>query len=225
MIPAHIVVAGGTGQVRRAIVHALLARGSYQVSVLSRVGSESMHLATLRQQGVRIVAADDAKTGSLVQALRGADTLVGALGYQQLGRVQRALIRAAKEAGLQRVVPFDCLVDAPVFLAAIHRDPSAVEHVIAETGLAYTRYFAAFCWTIRHAQLEAHLGEATDATYTPVTEPCVFSASDPSATQEDLGYLSLWVASQGHAALSGVDNAMFPAVQPTSRSDFLKRTL
>ncbi|RKP11163.1 hypothetical protein THASP1DRAFT_27080 [Thamnocephalis sphaerospora] len=141
MTVINVTVAGGTGQFGHKVVRALLADGGYQVNVLSRTGSDNENLGNLRKQGANIVAVDYNHYDDLVQALQGADVLISTLLHYAAIELLPTLFRAAKAAGVRRVVPSDYVSDNTDLQYAIQPDPTAIERAIAESQLEYTRYY------------------------------------------------------------------------------------
>ncbi|RKP05447.1 NmrA-like domain-containing protein, partial [Thamnocephalis sphaerospora] len=135
-----VTVAGGSGKFGNKVVRALLADNSYQVSVLSRTGSKNENLDHLREQGARIVTVDYSRHEDVVRALQGTEILISTLFHYAAIEFQPALFRAAKEAGVRRVVPSDFVSDHHQMQSVIYRDPAATERAIAEAQLEYTRY-------------------------------------------------------------------------------------
>ncbi|RKP04454.1 NmrA-like family-domain-containing protein [Thamnocephalis sphaerospora] len=138
----NILIAGGTGRFGGMLVDALLADGAYKVGVLSRIGTQSKALDSLRERGVHIVHVDYDSHVSLVEAMQGTDTLVCTLDYGSAVKLQDALFRAAKDAGVSRVVPSEYGPDSPGMLQLMYEDPASMERSIKDLQLEYTRYFA-----------------------------------------------------------------------------------
>ncbi|RKP09826.1 hypothetical protein THASP1DRAFT_4382, partial [Thamnocephalis sphaerospora] len=137
----NIAVAGGSGDLGSRLVRALLADGSYRVSVLARANPDNKVLDNLRKQGASIVIVDYHLHDELVQALQEIDILVCTLYYGAIQELQPLLIRAAAAAGVRRFVPCD-FVDESIELQSIaHEDPDAVRRDIVKAQLEYTRYY------------------------------------------------------------------------------------
>ena len=107
-----VVVAGGSGNLGRRIVNALLKRGA-EVRTLVRPDTEPTKLAELTALGVQVVPVELTDQATLTQALSGAVCVVSAL--QGLRDVivdgQKHLLDAAVVAGVPRFIPSDFAVD------------------------------------------------------------------------------------------------------------------
>ncbi len=104
-----VVLAGATGILGHDIANALLAKSEVQLRALVRPGS-AQKLAGLREKGVEIVEIDledEQADEALVQALHGAFSVVSALngGTEIIVGSQARLLRAARQAGVRRLVP------------------------------------------------------------------------------------------------------------------------
>ncbi|KAI0705991.1 NAD(P)-binding protein [Cerioporus squamosus] len=103
-----VLVLGGTGQTGRSIVDGLLKSGNFRVVAVVRPTSVTKPAAEeLKAARVEI------RVGSLTddyeklkQLLQGVDVLISAVDAQAVDQ-QREIFRAAKEVGVQRVVPCD----------------------------------------------------------------------------------------------------------------------
>jgi len=82
------------------MTEALLKTGRFDITALSRVGSESK-----LPQGVRTVKVDYEKPETLVEGLRGQDALVVTLGGLAAPETQEKIVRAAAEAQVPWVLP------------------------------------------------------------------------------------------------------------------------
>lgn len=103
-----IVVAGGTGNLGKRIVDALLERGA-DVRMIVRSGTDNERLQPFRDRGVQVFALDMLNVAEVTKACTGASCVVSAL--QGLRDVivdtQKALLDAAVAAGVPRFVPSD----------------------------------------------------------------------------------------------------------------------
>ncbi|RKP09823.1 hypothetical protein THASP1DRAFT_22370 [Thamnocephalis sphaerospora] len=144
----NVTIAGGSGDLGGKLVQAFLADDSYQVNVLSRVNSDSKGLDQLRKQGVSVITVDYNQFDELVKALQGTDILICTLHYAIVDELQPVLFRAAKAAGVRRVVPSDFSSENEAFQRLVCPDPAATERNIIEAQLEYTRYFcgAFYCY-------------------------------------------------------------------------------
>ncbi|RKP08015.1 hypothetical protein THASP1DRAFT_9975, partial [Thamnocephalis sphaerospora] len=134
----NVLVAGGSGQFGCELVQAFLTDDAYHVKVLSRAGSQHKSLDDLCERGVHIATADYSRHEDLVCAMRGTDILVSAIHYRSIEKWQPYLIRAAKDAGVRRVVP--ALFESDVMQSLTYRDPGEAMRQISDAQLEYTRY-------------------------------------------------------------------------------------
>ncbi|KAI0705996.1 NAD-P-binding protein [Cerioporus squamosus] len=103
-----VLVLGGTGRTGRSIVDGLLKSGNFRVALAVRPTSVTKPATEeLKAAGVEI------RVGSLTddyeklkQLLHGVDILISAVDARVVGE-QREIFRAAKDVGVQRVVPCD----------------------------------------------------------------------------------------------------------------------
>ncbi|TFK84450.1 NAD-P-binding protein [Polyporus arcularius HHB13444] len=134
-----VLVLGGTGHTGRSIVDALLKSGNFSIAVLVRPTSVTKPAAEeLKASGVEI------RVGSLTddyeklkQVLQGVQILISTVDGRVV-RDQREIFRAAKEVGVQRVIPCDWATPGARgvrFLTDIKLD---IHDYIKELGLGYT---------------------------------------------------------------------------------------
>lgn len=95
----NVTVAGASGSIGAAILHALNASGHFSLTVLKRHGSEFNP-----PEGVRVVSVDYSSQESLTTALIGQDAIISALGHAAL-LDQITLADAAVKAGVTRFIP------------------------------------------------------------------------------------------------------------------------
>jgi pimeloyl-ACP methyl ester carboxylesterase/uncharacterized protein YbjT (DUF2867 family) len=107
-----IVVAGGTGNLGRRIIEALLQRGA-TVRALVRPETDPAKVAELAQRGVDIRPVDLADVAALTQACAGASCVVSAVAglREVIVDAQSALLAAAVAAGVPRFIPSDFCSD------------------------------------------------------------------------------------------------------------------
>jgi uncharacterized protein YbjT (DUF2867 family) len=107
-----IVVAGGTGNLGRRIIEALLQRGA-AVRMLVRPQTDPAKVADLAQRGVEIRYIDLADAAALTQACAGAGCVVSAVAglREVIVDAQVALLAAAVAAGVPRFIPSDFCSD------------------------------------------------------------------------------------------------------------------
>jgi uncharacterized protein YbjT (DUF2867 family) len=136
-----ILVIGATGALGRPVVQQLCARGVV-VRALSRHPERGSDLAAL---GAETVAGDLAEPDSLVRACDGVDRVFAAA-HSMLGRGRyrsqniddighRALIAAARDAGVKRFVYISGYGVAPNHPVDFFRTKHAIEEVLAGSGL------------------------------------------------------------------------------------------
>ncbi|MBB1157234.1 NAD(P)H-binding protein [Amycolatopsis dendrobii] len=128
-----IVVTGATGNVGRLLVESLAGAG-HAVTAVSR-GVTSPPPA---RPGVTSMVADLADAGSLVPALKGADALfllVSGAGAHVDGE---AVLRAAAEAGVSRVVLQSSQAAGTRPHAVSHAPLAALEETVRSSGLEWT---------------------------------------------------------------------------------------
>ncbi len=113
-----MLVAGATGMLGAEIARALLDRGGAEVLSLVRRGGadapeERDGLRALTERGARPVEGDLADPASLDAAVRGLEVVVSAVqgGREVIMDGQRALLDAAKRAGVRRMLPSDFAID------------------------------------------------------------------------------------------------------------------
>lgn len=150
-----IALIAATGKIGRHIAQQAIARGHEVTAIVRRTTDVPAEL-----EGARLVAAALDDHEALVAAIRGHDVLASAYGpapgdYASLSRVADALIAAARDAGIRRLVvvggagsleiaPGVQLVDTPGFpdaykpYALAHRD--ALKRFQTTDGLDWTFY-------------------------------------------------------------------------------------
>ncbi|GAA5141923.1 NAD(P)H-binding protein [Nocardioides marinquilinus] len=175
-----IIVTGATGHLGRGIVDHLLTRvGPDEVGVSVR---DPDRAADLAERGVRVRRGDFGEPGSLPHAIEGARLLLvvssnaAAYGGDPLAQ-HRAVIGAAVDAGVERVVYTSHQGAGAESAFPPCRDHAATETMLAESGLAWT--------ALRHGfYASTALGVLGD----PVPEVVTTPASGPVAwtTTDDL---------------------------------------
>ncbi|RKP09822.1 hypothetical protein THASP1DRAFT_28371 [Thamnocephalis sphaerospora] len=238
MTVINVVVAGGSGILGSRVVRALLAEGGYQVSVLSRTDSKNENLDRLSKQGAGIIAVDYCRYDDLVRALQGADILVCVLSHDAATKLQPALFRAAKEAGVRRVVPSDYVPDVAELQAATYENPADGDKpfsAIHEDDLA--RFIAvslkdphsknasfgfescAITFLQLTAAVERHSGVALSVTHLLV-DPS-FSIAYSTADDVHAAYTFGHEVEMEVQGTSRIDNDRYPSVQTTSLDAYL----
>lgn len=170
-----IVVTGATGQLGRAVVAALLRRlpaDRVAVSVRDPERARGLH-----EQGVRVRRGDFADPASLANAFEGA-TRVLVVSTDGLGEVavagHRAAIRAAAQAGAERIVYTSHMGVDPASPFPPMRDHAAAEADLAASGVAFTALRNGFYATFPVTLLQQAL--ATGELVTPHDGPVAWTA-------------------------------------------------
>ena len=103
-----ILVAGGTGNLGRRIVKALIARGA-EVRAIVRNGSEPEKIENLTELGAEVITVDMSDVEQLKKACQGASCVVSALSglHETIVDSQIKLLDAAIAAGVPRFIPSD----------------------------------------------------------------------------------------------------------------------
>ncbi|KAI0628434.1 NAD-P-binding protein [Trametes polyzona] len=134
-----VLVAGATGYTGRSIVKGLLDSGNFRVAALIRPESQSKPATQeLRASGVEI-RLGDLKDGvpKLKEVLSGVSVLISAVSGSLIS-AQADLFRAAKEAGVQRVVPCDFATPGKRGVRELHDEKLGIRDFIKDLGLPHT---------------------------------------------------------------------------------------
>ncbi|KEO74908.1 NmrA family NAD(P)-binding protein [Anditalea andensis] len=107
-----IIVAGGTGNLGKRIVRALLAKDT-EVRVLARLSTDSEKLRKLESSGAKIFKVDMSHPEEIAKACKGASCVVSALaGLRDVViDAQKVLLEGAVAAGVPRFIPSDYSLD------------------------------------------------------------------------------------------------------------------
>jgi len=138
------LVAGGTGFVGTAVVHALRARG-VNVRVLAR---DPVRAASLESLGVELVRGDLTDAGSLAPALEGCTHVVNLVAIikgspadfeRVMTRGTASLVEAARAAGVTRFVQMSALgtTEQTSTLVPYYGAKWAIEQAVESSGLEY----------------------------------------------------------------------------------------
>ncbi|KAF2652631.1 putative oxidoreductase CipA [Lophiostoma macrostomum CBS 122681] len=95
-----VAIVGAGGQVGKFIVEALLAKGTFSITAISREGSSNTPPA-----GVNVASIEYEDHKTIVAALRGHDALIITMSVSAPAGQQEKLIRAAAEAEVPFIVP------------------------------------------------------------------------------------------------------------------------
>ncbi|KAI0706022.1 NAD-P-binding protein [Cerioporus squamosus] len=134
-----VLVLGGTGFTGQSIVDGLLKSGNFRVVVVVRATSVTKPATEkLKASGVEI------RVGSLTddyeklkQLLQGVDILISAVDARVLSE-QRQIFRAAKEVGVQRVVPCDWATPGARGVRILTDAKLDIHEYLKELGIGYT---------------------------------------------------------------------------------------
>lgn len=142
-----VLVTGGTGFVGREVLRQLAAAGHAARMLVRRPDSPSA-LALERRFGVRIVRGDALDPATLPAGMAGADAVIHLVGIiSEVGRntfenahtrATENVVRAAREAGVQRHVQMSALGSRPGAASRYHRTKWAAEEIVRGSSLAWT---------------------------------------------------------------------------------------
>ncbi|KAI0740575.1 NAD-P-binding protein [Earliella scabrosa] len=134
-----VLVLGATGSTGRSIVDGLLKAGQFRVAALIRPASLSKpETERLRATGVEIREGDVTDDyEKLKAAVKGVDILISAV-YALVIPFQRDIFRAAKEAGVKRVVPCDFATPGAKGVRSYHDIKLGIREYVKELGVGYT---------------------------------------------------------------------------------------
>ena len=139
-----ILVAGGTGTLGTPLVRMLTARGE-TVRVLTR---DEHHADPLRDTGARVVIGDVRVASTVATAVHGCTTVISAIqGFTGPRSADpatidrdgnRTLIRAALDAGVDRMILVSAYGAAPTHPMSLHRMKYAAEQSLVASALNWT---------------------------------------------------------------------------------------
>jgi len=206
MIPAEVVVLGGSGFVGRSVVAKLVASG-HRVRVPTRRREQARHLILLPT--VRVVDADVHNPAVLTPLLRGAAAVVNLIGIlNEAGRetfarahveLARTVVAACKSAGVSRLLHMSALSAAENGPSQYLRSKGEAETIVAASGLDWTIFRPSVIFGREDAFLNLFarlsrlfpvipLGGA-DARFQPVyvgdVAQCIAHAVDDPSTQKE----------------------------------------
>jgi uncharacterized protein YbjT (DUF2867 family) len=135
------LIVGATGHLGREMVKACRQQG-HEVHALVRPATrrDPEKMKPLQAAGATIHEGDLADYDSLLRACRAVDSVISAVGGMQIGD-EGPLVKAVKEAGVQRFVPSDFGLDpaaAGPGSCLLFDAKSAVQQSVKEAGVPYT---------------------------------------------------------------------------------------
>lgn len=148
----NVCLIGATGSIGRPILSALLADGSFNVTLLRRSSSSSSSSASDSGAETREIAISaDFPSDELVSAFRGQDAVIVAFRVHDLDQHVR-IAEAAAEAGVRRYIPADfgsCDAAAPraLELLDLYRFKTAVRERCEALASASAAAGGVFTWT------------------------------------------------------------------------------
>ncbi|RPD53606.1 NAD(P)-binding protein [Lentinus tigrinus ALCF2SS1-6] len=134
-----VLVLGGTGYTGQSVVGGLTKSGNFRVAAFVRPTSVTKPATeTLRTAGVEIRVGDFTDDfEKLKQYLHGVDILISAVDAGVVG-AQREIFRAAKEVGVQRVVPCDWATPSAKGVILINDLKLEIREYLRDLGVGYT---------------------------------------------------------------------------------------
>ncbi|PNP61401.1 hypothetical protein FNYG_13884 [Fusarium nygamai] len=160
MTAKRVAVVGGSGSIGREVVDEILARGSYEVVILSR-GAQ----ATDSPKGVAWRQVDYNDKSALVDAVKGIDTVLSFLAMldqNEALELHKKLIDAAIEAGVRRFAPsewasasnsgiahYQYKDEVRKYLEEVNSDQQKIEYCLFQPGV-FTDYFGYPHATTKH---------------------------------------------------------------------------
>ncbi|RPD76835.1 NAD-P-binding protein [Lentinus tigrinus ALCF2SS1-7] len=134
-----VLVLGGTGYTGQSVVGGLIKSGNFRVAAFVRPTSVTKPATeTLRTAGVEIRVGDFTDDfEKLKQYLHGVDILISAVDAGVVG-AQREIFRAAKEVGVQRVVPCDWATPSAKGVILINDLKLEIREYLRDLGVGYT---------------------------------------------------------------------------------------
>jgi uncharacterized protein YbjT (DUF2867 family) len=138
---ARILIVGATGHLGRELIKACPQQG-HEAHALVRPATrrDLAKMELLRAAGASIHEGDLADYESLLRACRSVDIVISAVGGLQIGD-EGALVKAVKEAGVQRFVPSDFGLDptaAGPGSCVLFDAKAAVQKAVKASGIPYT---------------------------------------------------------------------------------------
>ncbi|KAF5562318.1 hypothetical protein FNAPI_3214 [Fusarium napiforme] len=160
MAAKKVAVVGGSGSIGREVVDEILARGSYEVVILSR-GAQAADLP----KGVAWKQVDYNDKSALVDAVKGIDTVLSFLAMfdqNEALELHKKLIDASIEAGVRRFAPsewasasnsgiphYQYKDEVRKYLEEVNSDQQKVQYCLFQPGM-FTDYFGYPHATTKH---------------------------------------------------------------------------
>jgi uncharacterized protein YbjT (DUF2867 family) len=144
-IPKNIFVIGGTGGVGSRVVETLLEKRQFNLKLLVRKSAwdkKGQLLQNWRDAGAQFVEGDISDLGFLTEAMKGSDTVLSVLGGDGLfSGHQPHIHRAAKAAGVRRIIPAEFGPDVNDESDIFFGEKTKLRKEIINSGLEYTFIF------------------------------------------------------------------------------------
>ncbi|KAF4435176.1 hypothetical protein FACUT_7364 [Fusarium acutatum] len=160
MAAKRVAVVGGSGNLGREVIDEILARGSYEVVILSR-GAQAADLP----KGVAWRQVDYDDKSALVDAMKGVDTVLSFLAMfdqNEALELHKKLIDAAIEAGVRRFAPsewasasnsgvahYQYKDEVRKYLEEVNSNQQKIEYCLFQPGM-FTDYFGHPKATTKH---------------------------------------------------------------------------
>lgn len=138
----NIAIVGASGNVGSHITKALLAKGQFNITAVSRTESTAKF-----EEGVKTVHVDYEKPETIVEAFKGQDVLIVTLNVTAPRDTQAKLIKAAAEAGVPWIMPneFGNRVStgaiADIFGSDMTHDRQLIEKLGVSSWIGFTTGF------------------------------------------------------------------------------------
>ena len=134
----NVVLLGATGNVGKHILPILLADSSFNVTVLSRIGSKATF-----PSNVKVINVDYSDTAALTKALANQDVVISTMGLEGLAsNFGELLVQAAIDAKVKWIIPseFGADIEDPSVNLPLHAPKVAVVNLLKknQSRIAYT---------------------------------------------------------------------------------------
>ncbi|CDO72668.1 hypothetical protein BN946_scf184985.g87 [Trametes cinnabarina] len=185
-----VLVLGATGHTGGSIVKGLLASGKFRIAALVRPASLSKPATNaFRDAGVEI-RTGDLRDGveKLTEALQGVNILISAVSAWVI-EDQKDAFRAAKAAGVERLVPCDFGTPGARGVRLLHDQKLAIRDFVKELGVGYT--FIDVGWWM---QLGLPLPERSANPFMKTLSYEIYDKGDDKVLLTDLNHIGTYVA-------------------------------